>query len=88
MKKKKNQKIWIRIKNIIHNHLFKIDYNIMNIWYRKTVINQFQANNKFFKKLSNNDNFCEHIFSSVDKNIEALKKRLKNIIIKIYIYLE
>ena len=61
--------------NIIHNNLFKIDQKIMNIWYRKTVVNQFQTNNKILKKLSNNDNFCEHILSSVDKNMETLKKK-------------
>jgi protein AATF/BFR2 len=59
----------------IHNNLFKIDQKIMNIWYRKTVVNQFQTNNKILKKLSNNDNFCEHILSSVDKNMETLRKK-------------
>ena len=61
--------------NIIHNNLFKIDQKIMNIWYRKTVVNQFQTNNKVLKKLSNNDNFCEHILSSVEKNMETLTKK-------------
>ena len=61
--------------NTIHNNLFKIDQKIMNIWYRKTVVNQFQTNNKILKKLSNNDNFCEHILSSVDKNMETLRKK-------------
>ena len=61
--------------NIIHNNLFKIDQKIMNIWYRKTVVNQFQTNNKILKKLSNNDNFCEHILSSVEKNMDTLKKK-------------
>ena len=61
--------------NIIHNNLFKIDQKIMNIWYRKTVVNQFQTNNKVIKKLSNNDNFCEHVLTSVDKNMETLKKK-------------
>ena len=42
--------------NKIHNNLFKIDQKIMNIWYRKTVVNQFQMNNKVLKKLSNNEN--------------------------------
>ena len=37
--------------NMIHNNLFKIDQKIMNIWYRKTVVNQFQTNNKILKKL-------------------------------------
>ena len=35
----------------IHSNLFKIDQKIMNIWYRKTVVNQFQMNNKILKKL-------------------------------------
>ena len=61
--------------NIIHNNLFKIDQKIMNIWYRKTVVNQFQTNNKILKKLSNNDNFCEHVLNSVDKNMDTLKKK-------------
>ncbi len=61
--------------NIIHNNLFKIDQKIMNIWYRKTVVNQFQTNNKVLKKLSNNDNFCEHILTSVEKNIDTLIKK-------------
>ena len=61
--------------NIIHNNLFKIDQKIMNIWYRKTVVNQFQTNNKVLKKLSNNDNYCEHILTSVEKNIDTLKKK-------------
>ena len=61
--------------NIIHNNLFKIDQKIMNIWYRKTVVNQFQTNNKILKKLSNNDNFCQHILASVDKNMDTLKKK-------------
>ena len=47
----------------------------MNIWYRKTVINQFQTNNKIIKKLSNNDNFSEHILSSVENNINTLLKK-------------
>ena len=47
----------------------------MNIWYRKTVVNQFQTNNKVLKKLSNNDNYCEHILSSVEKNLDTLKKK-------------
>ena len=59
----------------IHNNLFKIDKKIMNIWYRKTVVNQFQTNNKIIKKLSNNDNFCEHILSSVDNNMNTLLKK-------------
>ena len=59
----------------IHNNLFKIDQKIMNIWYRKTVINQFQTNNKIIKKLSNNDNFSEHILSSVENNINTLLKK-------------
>ena len=59
----------------IHNNLFKIDKKIMNIWYRKTVVNQFQTNNKLIKKLSNNDNFCEHILSSVDNNMNTLLKK-------------
>jgi len=59
----------------IHNNLFKIDQKIMNIWYRKTVINQFQTNNKIIKKLSNNDNFCEHILSSVENNMNTLLKK-------------
>ena len=49
----------------------------MNIWYRKNDVNQFQTNNKVLKKLSNNDNFCEHILSSVEKNMDSLKKRHK-----------
>ena len=61
--------------NIIHNNLFKIDQKIMNIWYRKTVVNQFQTNNKVLKKLSNNDNYCEHILSSVEKNMDTLRKK-------------
>ena len=48
---------------------------IMNIWYRKTVVNQFQMNNKILKKLSNNDNFCEHILSSVENNMNTLLKK-------------
>ena len=59
----------------IHNNLFKIDQKIVNIWYRKTVINQFQTNNKIIKKLSNNDNFSEHILSSVENNINTLLKK-------------
>ena len=59
----------------IHSNLFKIDKKIMNIWYRKTVVNQFQTNNKIIKKLSNNDNFCEHILSSVDNNMNTLLKK-------------
>ena len=59
----------------IHNNLFKIDQKIMNIWYRKTVVNQFQMNNKILKKLSNNDNFCEHILSSVENNMNTLLKK-------------
>ena len=59
----------------IHNNLFKIDQKIMNIWYRKTVINQFQTNNKIIKKLSNNDNFCEHVLSSVENNMNTLLKK-------------
>ena len=59
----------------VHNNLFKIDQKIMNIWYRKTVVNQFQTNNKIIKKLSNNDNFCEHILSSVDNNMNTLLKK-------------
>ena len=47
----------------------------MNIWYRKTVVNQFQTNNKLIKKLANNDNFCEHILSSVENNISTLLKK-------------
>ena len=61
--------------NKIHNNLFKIDQKIMNIWYRKTVVNQFQTNNKLIKKLANNDNFCEHILSSVENNISTLLKK-------------
>ena len=61
--------------NKIHNNLFKIDQKIMNIWYRKTVINQFQTNNKIIKKLSNNDNFCEHVLSSVENNMNTLLKK-------------
>ena len=61
--------------NIIHNNLFKIDQKIMNIWYRKTVVNQFQTNNKVLKKLANNDNYCEHILTSVEKNMDTLKKK-------------
>ena len=63
----------------IHNNLFKIDQKIMNIWYRKTVINQFQTNNKIIKKLSNNDNFSEYILSSVENNIKTVLKKNKNI---------
>ena len=59
----------------IHSNLFKIDQKIMNIWYRKTVVNQFQMNNKILKKLSNNDNFCEHILSSVENNMNTLLKK-------------
>ena len=61
--------------NKIHNNLFKIDQKIMNIWYRKTVVNQFQMNNKVLKKLSNNENFCEHILSSVENNMNTLLKK-------------
>ena len=61
--------------NKIHNNLFKIDQKIMNIWYRKTVVNQFQTNNKIIKKLSNNDNFCEHVLSSVENNMNTLLKK-------------
>ena len=61
--------------NKIHNNLFKIDQKIMNIWYRKTVVNQFQTNNKLIKKLANNDNFCEHILSSAENNISTLLKK-------------
>ena len=61
--------------NIIHNNLFKIDQKILNVWYRKTVINQFQTNNKILKKLSKTDNFCEHVLNSVEKNIETLTKK-------------
>ena len=61
--------------NKIHNNLFKIDQKIMNIWYRKTVVNQFQTNNKILKKLSNNDNFCNHILSSVENNMTTLLKK-------------
>jgi protein AATF/BFR2 len=47
----------------------------MNIWYRKTVVNQFQTNNKILKKLSNNNNFCEHILSSLENNMNTLLKK-------------
>ena len=63
--------------NKIHNNLFKIDQKIMNIWYRKTVVNQFQTNNKIIKKLSNNDNFCEHVLSSVEINMNTLLKKMR-----------
>lgn len=59
----------------IHNNLLKIDQKIMNIWYRKTVVNQFQTNNKILKKLSNNNNFCEHILSSLENNMNTLLKK-------------
>ena len=74
-KEKEEQENMNKQINAIHNNLFKIDQKIMNIWYRKTIINQFQTNNKILKKLSNNDNFCEHILSSVDKNMDTLKKK-------------
>lgn len=73
----KNKENINSIKNLdkIHNNLLKIDQKIMNIWYRKTVVNQFQTNNKILKKLSNNNNFCEHILSSLENNMNTLLKK-------------
>ena len=62
--------------NSFKNKISKIDKKIINIWYRKTLINQFKSSNKILKVL-NSGNFCEHILKSIKSNKEILIKKTK-----------
>ena len=67
------------IKDILsfHEKISLINEKIINIWYRKTLVNTFKANNKILKVL--NDDFSKHIISNIKNNFENVRKNTEKI---------
>ena len=67
------------IKDILsfHEKISLINEKIINIWYRKTLVNTFKANNKILKVL--NDDFSKHIISNIKNNYENIRKNTEKI---------
>ena len=58
-----------------HNKLNQINQKVINIWYRKSIVNSFKDNNKIIKQLNND--YCSHILQNVSTNYESLRKNTR-----------
>ena len=69
----------INIKDILsfHEKICSINEKIINIWYRKTIVNTFKTNNKILKVL--NDDFSKHIISNIKNNYETIRKNTEKV---------
>ena len=67
------------IKDILsfHEKISLINEKIINIWYRKTLVNTFKANNKILKVL--NDDFSKHIISNIKNNYDTIRKNTEKV---------
>jgi len=57
----------------IYNKISINSEKIFNIWYRKTLVYSHVSNNKILKILNNN--FCEHIKTSIDSNYDNIRRK-------------
>ncbi len=69
----------INIKDILsfHEKICSINEKIINIWYRKTIVNTFKTNNKILKVL--NDDFSKHIISNIKNNYDTIRKNTEKV---------
>lgn len=58
-----------------HNKLNQINEKVINIWYRKSLINSFRSNNKIIKVL--NDDYSQHILKNITNNYSSLRKNTR-----------
>lgn len=58
-----------------HNKLNQINEKVINIWYRKSLVNSFRTNNKIIKVL--NDDYSQHILRNITNNYSSLRKNTR-----------